>query len=76
MRTTLRLDPDVAQLLEVEVRVRGASFDTVVNEALRRALAPSRAGQPRAPFRALPARSSTPADAPATRLAVGDGDAD
>ena len=50
MRTTLTLDPDVAALAERMQRVRGQSFKTIVNEALRHGLramaAPS--GQPAA----------------------------
>lgn len=50
MRTTLTLDPDVAALAERMQRVRGQSFKSVVNEALRCGLramaAPS--GQPAA----------------------------
>ena len=46
MRTTLSLDPDVAALAQRMQQVRGESFKTVVNEALRRGLhamaAPSR----------------------------------
>jgi hypothetical protein len=38
MRTTLTLDPDVAAKLRQEVRRRGATTKTVVNEALRSGL--------------------------------------
>lgn len=41
MRTTLTLDPDVAQLLEEEAARRRTSFKQVVNDAIRRGLAPS-----------------------------------
>ena len=41
MRTTLTLDPDVAQLLEEEVHRRRRSFKEVVNDAIRRAFSPS-----------------------------------
>lgn len=41
MRTTLTLDPDVAQLLAREVARRRTSFKQVVNDAIRRGLAPS-----------------------------------
>ena len=48
MRTTLTLDPDVADRLQREVRRTGTSFKAAVNEALRRGL--DLAGrQPRAP---------------------------
>lgn len=35
MRTTLTLDPDVAQRLESEMRRRGGGIEQIVNEALR-----------------------------------------
>ena len=38
MRTTLSLDPDVAALAQRMQQVRGESFKTIVNEALRRGL--------------------------------------
>ena len=38
MRTTLTLDPDVAALAERMQRVRGPSFEAIVNEALRSGL--------------------------------------
>ena len=38
MRTTLTLDPDVAQRIEQEVRRKGKTLKTVVNEALRAGL--------------------------------------
>jgi hypothetical protein len=40
MRTTLTLDPDVAQLLEEETHRQRKPFKQVVNEAIRRGLAP------------------------------------
>jgi hypothetical protein len=40
MRTTLTLDPDVARMLEEEVHRQRKPFKSVVNEALRRGLAP------------------------------------
>lgn len=49
MRTTVTLDPDVARLLEEEQARRRASFKEVVNDAIRRGLAPR------------PARSEVPA---------------
>lgn len=42
MRTTLSLDPDVARLIEDEVHRLRKPFKEVVNEALRRGLAPGR----------------------------------
>ena len=38
MRTTVTLDPDVAALAERMQRVRGQSFEAIVNEALRSGL--------------------------------------
>jgi hypothetical protein len=38
MRTTLTLDPDVAQILKAKTAERGVPFKQVVNEALRRGL--------------------------------------
>ena len=43
MRTTLTLDPDVVRLLEDEVHRTRKPFKQVVNDALRRGLAPARA---------------------------------
>ena len=40
MRTTLTLDPDVARRIEDEVHRLRKPFKQVVNDALRRALAP------------------------------------
>lgn len=54
MRTTLTLDPDVAQLLRVEAHRQQKSFKQIVNEALRKGLAP---GTPRSrpkPYRVAP----------------------
>lgn len=41
MRTTLTLDPDVARLIEEAVHRERRPFKQVVNDALRRGLAPS-----------------------------------
>lgn len=46
MRTTLTLDPDVAQLLEEEAHRQRKPFKQVVNEAIRRGLAPRASGRP------------------------------
>lgn len=53
MRTTLTLDPDVAERLRQEVRLRGAGWKEVVNQALRRGLnlVPPEASEP---FRVQP----------------------
>lgn len=42
MRTTLTLDPDVAQLLKEEAHRQRKAFKEVVNDAIRRGLAPRR----------------------------------
>lgn len=54
MRTTLSLDDDVAALLQRALKRRGATLKGVVNEALRRGLAPT-APAPRTPYRIRPA---------------------
>lgn len=51
MRTTLTLDPDVVQLLEEERHRLRKSFKEVVNDALRRGLAPQQRGGRRKPYR-------------------------
>ncbi len=38
MRTTVSLDPDVAALLQGEVRKRGVTLKTALNDAVRRGL--------------------------------------
>jgi hypothetical protein len=43
MRTTITLDPDVAALLERDVRQRGVPFKQAVNEAIRAGLLPRKA---------------------------------
>jgi hypothetical protein len=53
MRTTLTLDPDVAQQLRASMARRQASLKEVVNEALRRGLAAA-APSSRKPFRVTP----------------------
>ena len=52
MRTTLTLDPDVAQSLKARMASRNATLKQVVNEALRKGLSvePQR---PRKPFRVV-----------------------
>jgi len=54
MRTTLTLDPDVAQLLEKEVHRQRKPFKQVVNDALRRALGGGGSGRRVAPYRVVP----------------------
>jgi hypothetical protein len=40
MRTTLTLEPDIIRLIEEEVHRRRSTFKDVVNDAIRRGLAP------------------------------------
>jgi hypothetical protein len=54
VRTTLTLDPDVARLLEEEVHRARKSFKEVVNDAIRRGLAPSARRPAAAPYRVRP----------------------
>ena len=54
MRTTLTLDPDVAQRIEQEVRRRGKTLKTVVNDALRAGLGLAQETRPARPFRVKP----------------------
>jgi hypothetical protein len=65
MRTTLTLDPDVARLLREEAHRQRRPFKDVVNEAIRRGLAPApnarRPGRFRARTRRPSGRASTPA---------------
>jgi len=54
MRTTLTLDPDVVQLLkDAEARQR-RSFKAVVNDAIRRGLAPQTSVRDAGPYRVRP----------------------
>lgn len=47
MRTTVTLDPDTEKLLRDAVRERGASFKAILNEAVRKGLAPARRARKR-----------------------------
>lgn len=58
MRTTLTLDADVARLLEEEAHRQRKPFKQVVNEAIRRGLAPAPTGKPPGRFRVRPHRTS------------------
>lgn len=51
MRTTLTLDPDVERLVAEEVHRTRRPFKQVVNDAIRRGLAPRLAEEPEAPYR-------------------------
>lgn len=46
MRTTLTLDPDIAQQLQAAARERGVSFKEIVNSTLRRGLNSAAEPQP------------------------------
>lgn len=46
MRTTVSLDPDVAEKLKAEVRRRNLPFKVVLNDAVRTAFAPNRGVRP------------------------------
>ncbi len=54
MRTTLTLDPDVVKLLEDEVHRTRKPFKQVVNDAVRRGLAPRPAERVTARYRVRP----------------------
>lgn len=54
MRTTLTLDPDVVRLIEEEVHRLRKPFKHVVNDALRRGLAPSGRRAPAPRYRVRP----------------------
>lgn len=56
MRTTLTLDPDVVRLVKDAMHQQRHSMKRVVNEALRRELAPPQAGGE--PFRVTPHTSA------------------
>ena len=52
MRTTLTLDPDVERLLAEEVHRVRRPYKQVVNDAIRRGLAPRLSEAPSRPYRA------------------------
>jgi hypothetical protein len=58
MRTTLTLDPDVARLLEEATARQRKSFKEVVNEAIRRGLAPGATPRARLRYRVEAHRTS------------------
>ena len=57
MRTTLTLDDDVADFLRARSRLQDKPFKQVVNEVLRRGMAPSSPGPDRPRFQVAPNRS-------------------
>jgi len=58
VRTTLTLDPDVARLLEEEAHRLRQPFKQVVNDALRRGLAPKAGGARAGRYRVRPHRTT------------------
>src|SRR5712692_111279 len=54
MRTTLSLDPDVAQELKSQIAERKTSLKEVVNDALRRGLAAAHRSKSKPTFRVAP----------------------
>ena len=58
MRTTLTLDPDVARLLAEEAHRQRKPFKHVVNEALRRGLAPAPHARTPGRFRVRPHKTT------------------
>jgi hypothetical protein len=58
MRTTLTLDPDVVRLLKEEEHRRKTSFKEVVNDAIRRGLAPQARRREASPYRVEPHRTT------------------
>lgn len=58
MRTTLTLDPDVARLLREETHRQRKPFKQVVNEAIRRGLAPTATTGTQKRFRVRPHKTA------------------
>jgi hypothetical protein len=58
MRTTLTLDPDVARLLREEAHRQRRPFKDVVNEAIRRGLAPAPNARRPGRFRVRPHKTT------------------
>jgi hypothetical protein len=58
MRTTLTLDPDVARLLREEAHRQRRPFKDVVNEAIRRGLAPAPSARRLGRFRVRPHKTT------------------
>lgn len=56
MRTTLTLDPDVADFLKAQCRLHDKPFKQVVNDTLRRGMGPSAEKTERTRFRVEPIR--------------------
>jgi hypothetical protein len=58
MRTTLTLDPDVVAMLAEETYRLRRPYKQVVNDAIRRGLAPGRASERQATYRVVPHRAA------------------
>jgi hypothetical protein len=58
MRTTLTLDPDVARMIEEEAHRQHKPIKQIVNEALRRGLAPQASARTRRRFRVDPHKAT------------------
>ena len=58
MRTTLTLDPDVAQLLDEEMYRQRKPFKQIVNEAIRKGLAPTPGPASTKPFSVRPHKTA------------------
>ena len=54
MRTTLTLDDDVADFLKEQARLRDKPFKQVINDTLRRGMAPVSKGTEAPEFRVVP----------------------
>lgn len=57
MRTTITLEPDVAKLVEDAMHRERRTFKAVLNDALRRGLAPGRPSPADKPFKVVPHRA-------------------
>jgi hypothetical protein len=58
MRTTITLEPDVAELIRQESRSGKRSQKAIINEALRRGLSGAEPPEPAEPFRVRPIDSA------------------
>jgi hypothetical protein len=58
MRTTLTIDPDVARMLAEEVHRQRKPFKQVVNEAIRRGLAPATRSRGSGRYRVRPHKTT------------------
>ena len=68
MRTTLTLDEDVAAFLTMQSQLQGKPFSQVVNDVLRRGMAPNSDGPELPTFRIVANRSGLVPDTDPLRL--------